>query len=332
MPITKPSKKELIEVMFDKTNLEAAKYFNVSKSTIVRWLSFYNLNYYDLKYPNIPKEPNKEQYDLIISCLLGDGTLDKRGRFKLKLKKESESYLLEVYNSLKPFTVSNIVYDKQKCPTRIKGKVDYSDKNWNGKWTECCYFYTPGFSFLKELRKKWYPKNKKIVPKDLSLNLEMIGHWYMQDGCNNQSKKTITFHTNCFSEKEVNFLIDQFPCVKPEKSFSNNYPIIRFGARKYYNFINLIKPYVSDCFDYKIDTSKCIKTKKGYGACKLNMDKANKIRVLYATDKYTQQKLGKMFGVSQPLIGRIINNKVYKSYKADLCFGGSADVIFLPNG
>lgn len=57
---------------------------------------------------------------------------------------------------------------------------------------------------------------------------------------------------------------------------------------------------------------------------KLTKLQARKIRELYNTDEYTQKELGKMFGVSQGMIGRIINNKAHPD--RSIGFGGRADV------
>jgi len=65
------------------------------------------------------------------------------------------------------------------------------------------------------------------------------------------------------------------------------------------------------------------KPKKNFGARKLNIKKARKIRALYDTDQYTQKALGKMFGVTQSMIGRIVNNL---AYKINFRFGGEAEV------
>ena len=46
---------------------------------------------------------------------------------------------------------------------------------------------------------------------------------------------------------------------------------------------------------------------------KLTFEDATKIRELYLTDRYTQKELGEMFGVTQALIGRILNNLIHKA-------------------
>ena len=50
---------------------------------------------------------------------------------------------------------------------------------------------------------------------------------------------------------------------------------------------------------------------------KLTMEDAREIRRLYATGKYSQRQLAKMFGCSQPQIGNIINNKQWIDHKEE---------------
>lgn len=67
------------------------------------------------------------------------------------------------------------------------------------------------------------------------------------------------------------------------------------------------------------------KPKDGYKPGKLNQSIARQIRVLYDTDKYTQTALAEKFKVTQAIIGRIINNLIYKT---ELKLGGTAEVKF----
>jgi hypothetical protein len=279
-----------------------------------------------MKYPEVPKYPNEKQKELIFASLLGDASLDRFGRLKMKLKKTSEEYLLEVKTELHPFTTNEIMYEVSHKPTRVKGKISNNIEDWNGEWCEACLFYTPGFPYFKSLRKKWYPKGKKIVPRDLKVTPYILGHWFCQDGHNSQPRKSCILCTNSFTKNDVDFLIDEIELVtkiKPTIAYHKNKPIISFGARQYHDFLEIIKPHITaKCFQYKVDTSKVVETKKGYGASKLSMEKAVKIRSLYATGEYSQQKIGDMFGVSQAAIGRVVNNVTYK--QADVTFGGSA--------
>ena len=76
--------------------------------------------------------------------------------------------------------------------------------------TRCSEVFVP-------FRKRWYNKERKIVPDSLNLTPLVIAIWFMDDGCisipykNKKDKKNnfiIRFATNSFSHKEVVFLSD----------------------------------------------------------------------------------------------------------------------------
>jgi len=50
---------------------------------------------------------------------------------------------------------------------------------------------------------------------------------------------------------------------------------------------------------------------KGVAPKKLTARAVTKIRELYATGKHTQKELGQQFGVSQPLVGRIVRRELW---------------------
>jgi len=58
---------------------------------------------------------------------------------------------------------------------------------------------------------------------------------------------------------------------------------------------------------------------------KLDSERAKVIRTLYGTEEYTQTQLAAMFGVSQSMIARVVNNKAYREESLGT-FSGSADV------
>jgi predicted transcriptional regulator len=54
------------------------------------------------------------------------------------------------------------------------------------------------------------------------------------------------------------------------------------------------------------------------------MNDARTIRKMYETDRFTQKQLAAVFGVSQGMIGRIINNKAHVDHAFG--FGGESGV------
>jgi hypothetical protein len=68
-------------------------------------------------------------------------------------------------------------------------------------------FRTPSNKLFTELRAKWYPEGKKIVPQNLVLTKDLILRWYMDDG--NWHEKGIYFNTQGFDPKSTEFLRSQ---------------------------------------------------------------------------------------------------------------------------
>ena len=70
------------------------------------------------------------------------------------------------------------------------------------------------------------------------------------------------------------------------------------------------KENIHHSWDNGLNKVPCLKGSK-HGMAKLTEDQVLEIRKLYATGDYTQTALAKMFGVSQDLISRIVNRKIW---------------------
>jgi hypothetical protein len=311
-------KEDLLVMLKDKTNREAATHFGVAVSTIIRYLKKYKLNYYNLKY-DVDKF-TQQQDDLMTACMLGDGTVHKQGRFRLKMKSTMKEYVGYAQQIFKPFA-KEIHEEVSTKPKRGKNnKVIHGDSN------ELCYasaFWTGTHPLFKAIRDKWYLTGKKIVPSDLKLNPYILAHWYLQDGCNNQQRKTIVVCTNSFTTVEVDFLVDKVKelginCNRQRK-------IINVGAKSYFQFVELVKPYVSfDCFQYKIDTTQVRDVLPNYGPNKLDMKKAIEIRRIIKSG-CTRKEASKIYAVTRATIDRIVNNLIYKT---NFHIGGNAKIEY----
>ena len=255
------------------------------------------------------------QLDIINGTLLGDGYIskeinDKRNnRYRFKQKLANKEYVDYIYNELKEYCSAPPRDGIGRKPTKINGKITHRLEDWQGEYCYSYVFETRKFPIFKELRKKWYT-HRKIVPNDLKLNPRVLSHWMWDDGCNNPGHKSITLHTNCFSKDEIYFLVELlkktfgFSCCAQKK-------VIQIRAKSYFNFIETIKPYcLWDCMRHKICTDKSPITRENWGI-KLNKEKAREIRKLYFHDNLTQKEIGRIYGVTQTTIGRIVNNVTY---------------------
>jgi len=117
------------------------------------------------------------------------------------------------------------------------------------------------YETLIELRRKWYPEGKKVVPEDLSfLNDMAVAKWYMDDGSlahNDRQNDRACFSTNGFSEQDVQRL-----CKKLNEMYGVNAVCydskgwnIRINAGKnneIESFWRRIAPFVIPCMQYKL--------------------------------------------------------------------------------
>lgn len=71
-------------------------------------------------------------------------------------------------------------------------------------------------------------------------------------------------------------------------------------------------------------------TKAGWGSGKMKR-KSRHVRLLYATENYTQEELAQMFGVRRETINQIINEKTYPEANFGLRGGADATVTFRYN-
>jgi hypothetical protein len=186
-----------------------------------------------------------EQEQIILGCLLGDGSISngkksngKKGYygcesiFEVKHGPKQKEYLFWKYEKLKNLCKSE--------PKEMK----------NGQW-RLRTFHHPYFSAL---RRKWYPNDKKTIPSQLNLSDLSIAVWYMDDGSISKQSNFLKLHTCSFSKKDHLKLIEilfNFG-IKSEMKIYSGYKnlIIDLDSRK--RFVNLIKGKVHESMKYKI--------------------------------------------------------------------------------
>lgn len=286
------SKEELFDYLKCHTNKEAAAYFDRSCKTIQSLRNKYGLSAEKVKYGHY-SELTEQQKNFLIASMLGDGTIDKKcQRFKIGQAICRKEYVEWAYDILKPYSLD------------VK---DFHDKYPSTRMRTCAH------SVFGDLRKKWY-EDKKIIPKDLKLNSEILAHWYLQDGYNNQKKKSVRMSTHAFTTEEVVFLIERLKIdfdIFSTLNYAKNKPTIHIGARSYIDMLNIVRSYITfNCFQYKLDTSKVKKNKVNMIGSKLNMEKAKQIRLLFNHGVQILE-LASLYQVCEKSIYNILNNKTY---------------------
>ncbi len=117
---------------------------------------------------------------------------------------------------------------------------------------------------FNQLRLVLYPKNNKIIKRKWLnyLNEEGLAIWYMDDGSYTYDRKSgrAFLHTNSFSEKENNIIINYFKkvwnitphlrMVKRKDRYISYF--LAFNVEETKKLIELIKPYIIPQMMYKV--------------------------------------------------------------------------------
>lgn len=193
----------------------------------------------------------KECFAIIIGSILGDGYLTKhynqQNKSQLWLKYDDKllNYLKWLHLKLASIGVEN-----------IRPKKDYHQHQFRTR---------PSYQ-LWELRKLFYPDDKKIIPDkiiDFLKNPISIAIWYMDDGNLDYRKKyhcNASFATYNFSKNDceklktamkINFKIKT--CIHKSTMRKKVYFRLYVPSESMKNFIGLVSPYIHSCLKYKIE-------------------------------------------------------------------------------
>lgn len=247
---------EIKRLLQDNNQSETAKILNVPNNTLSRWIKKYSIDY-PKKLPDkfsLPTILTKEQNDLICGHLLGDGSIafaeGKYSRFIFAQKIINKDYVLDTYNTLKPFTEGiAISILSKKVIYKGKESIFLSSK-----------FATRTHPIFSKLREDWYEQpnviySPKNIPHNFTLNEKILAYWYMDDGYND-SRGYCELATQSFSYKNneqlKKLLYNQFNIVALIKKCRNNKFFLKINKRSYQNFIQIVKPYIHRCFNYKV--------------------------------------------------------------------------------
>lgn len=207
---------------------------------------------------------------LLIALVLGDGCITEQTKtvkgktyrysnFEVTHSSKQKDYIEWKANICRKLTGRRCnISEKYVEKRKINGKITPALKAY--RFT-CCHKY------FRILRKWLYPDGKKkLNPKYLNyLTPEGLAIWYMDDGSTYIGKKNIYAFTCEISthipEKDANKLIDMFRSkwnieFHLHKKAENQYNIRTFGWNSV-KFINLIKPFVPNCMDYKVKIPEC---------------------------------------------------------------------------
>lgn len=255
-------KEKLSELYVTKrlTTYEIAEFFQVDRSTVCKWLHFYEIdvNPKQRKYELIKKIPfTTEQKEMIIGTTLGDGCIAPHGRknkaYRLTLghcEAQKDLVLWKKAMLANFVNVINIREDKKKNSIMYSFTTVVHD--------EFSYFYH-----------LFYENHKKIIRPELinSITPLSIAVWFSDDGSINKNVN-MRLATDGFTKNENELLQEMFKMkfgirckictyVRRDKEFH----FLSFNKENSELLTALIKPYVIDCMRYKLmnrsSTTKC---------------------------------------------------------------------------
>ena len=215
----------------------SSKKFAYSKLWTKKWLEFKK----DLHL-------KEDQISVLIGSMLGDGTLRigdgaVNANFKTEHGLKQKEYVFWKYRVFEKW-----VGTPPKISYRYRENGERYEKSW--------WFRTVRHPEITHFYKLFYPKNKKIIPKNIESFLDSLSLavWVMDDG--NRSGRSINLSTYAFSLSEIKriqkALKDRF-CL--ESSFR---PDRDKGYRMYFNvqntkkLVKIIFPYILPSMYYKL--------------------------------------------------------------------------------
>lgn len=194
----------------------------------------------------IVKKLNKEQKSLLIALLLGDGTISSNYVFKLSHSKEQKEFL--------EWKVKLAV----EAGFKLNGIKEYISKGGYNIGKTVLYSQFSINPTIKALRRTVYIPKKTITRKLLNwLNPLGIAIWFMDDGCinvNTSKQRSSIQHTikitTCVDLNTANIIINYFNEAWNIKfrlfnEGKNTYSIASSTEEDCYNFVNLIRPYIT---------------------------------------------------------------------------------------
>ena len=248
------SKEKLVELYIDKrlTTYEIAEIYNVNRCTICRLLKQYGIevNHSQRKYEIIKRVPlTKEQREMIVGTLLGDGHMALHGR-----KNKSCRLMIGHCEAQKDL----VMWKKQV----LGNFVNVVNRRVDGRdGTVMLCFNTVTHNEFAQFRKLFYDSaGKKVITRDIISYVTplSIAVWLMDDGTRNKNVN-IRFATDGFSLAENQILQEMLYVKFDIRSKVCEYT--RHDKKFYYlslnkensiKLSNLIRDYVIDSMKYKI--------------------------------------------------------------------------------
>lgn len=188
------------------------------------------------------------QQNIILGLLLGDGHLEKNGRYarlRIDQRLNHADYVNWLHSELFNLTPNKprIINERDKRTKKIYSRLHFST------------YSLPDFDKWRNI---FYENRKKIITPNIADMLKSkisLAIWFMDDGYKRNDCAAIRLNTDAFSYNEQIFLIQ---CL--EKNFKIKSHLHKKG--RWFNiyvpkeqavkFCRLVKPYILPSFRYKL--------------------------------------------------------------------------------
>lgn len=140
-------------------------------------------------------ELSNRQKDILLGTLLGDGCLEKNGRY-VRLRIDHSGKQGE-YVKWKYLAFRNIAANKPRLSEIYDRRTSKIYKHWR--------FDTQSLPCLEKHKSLFYRKGQKIVPMNISYLLKSrltLAVWFMDDGYNRNDCSAMYFNTQAYSLNE----------------------------------------------------------------------------------------------------------------------------------
>lgn len=179
----------------------------------------------------------KEQQQILVGVLLGDGAMRKKTHA-----------LLEINHSFKQKEYVDWLYEQ------LKEFVDTPPKMRKTNGNRIAYrFTTKSLPVFTQYYDLFFKNSHKIIPDVFQLSPRSLAVWYMDDG--SRCDTDIYLNSQQFSQEEqeklVTMLQTQF-CIVATLNKDKQYKRIRIKKESVSHFMRIITPYIVPTMKYKL--------------------------------------------------------------------------------
>lgn len=190
----------------------------------------------------------KHQHRVLIGTLLGDGHLEKNGRYvRLKI---DHSHKQKAYVWWKYQVFKNLVSQPPKLQRIFDSRTNNVYQHWR--------FSTKSLSIFTEYHALFYGSGSKSVPDDICTLVHhplSLATWYMDDGARRTDCKALRLHTNCYSYESQQslqrVLATNFGIHTTLHKAGNSW-VLYIPSKEAKQFSTLIRPFMLSEFSDKL--------------------------------------------------------------------------------